>query len=186
MDTAPKILKWRQKLVQEETHSSAHWVLDYVSGEGDFIVAMMDAHWSAKGIESDEQKREKAKRRYGVSVIYPNETSKLDELSFGAVTAWNGLPDEGYLPPLEALTVFHKVLVENGSLFLALPSSEYSKENVAMMANEAGFGIDAIFPQPETGLFSFIQNMSTKKRTESASVIVYHLKKLDTLNFHVF
>jgi hypothetical protein len=43
------------------------------------------------------------------------------------VTAWNGLPEEGYLPPLEALTVFHKVLVENGSLFLALPSSEYSK-----------------------------------------------------------
>ena len=78
MDTAPKILKWRQKLVQEETHSSAHWVLDYVSGEGDFIVAMMDAHWSAKGIESDEQKREKAKRRYGVSVFYPNETFKLD------------------------------------------------------------------------------------------------------------
>ena len=60
------------------------------------------------------------------------------------------------------------------------------KEKRVAMANEAGFGIDAIFPQPETGLFSFIQNMSTKKHPESASVIVYHLKKLDTLNFHVF
>ena len=116
-------------------------------------------------------------KKYPVKPLFPAAADRR---------AWNGLPEEGYLPPLEALTVFHKVLVENGSLFLALPSSEYSKENVATMANEAGFGIDAIFPQPETGLFSFIQNMSTKKHPESASVIVYHLKKLDTLNFHVF
>ena len=183
MDIAPKILKWRQKLVLEETHSSSHWLLDYVSGEGDFSVAMMDVHWSVKGIESDKQK---AKRRYGVSVILPGETTKLDELSFGAVTAWSGLPEQGYLPPKDALELFHKVLVENGSLYVAFPSAEFGVEEVRKLANEAGFGIDSIFPQPEDGLFSCFKNMSAKKHPESAKIIVYHMKKLDTLNFHVF
>lgn len=175
-----KILKWQKKVVIEETHSSCHYLLDYATENDDFASLMMLDRWAIKAILPEGMTPP-----YGISTGTAKDMSMLDEMSFGVVTAWNGLPEEKYMSKEDALKSFHKLLVSNGSVFLALRSAEYDKKQVEEMVKSAGFGIDSIFAKPETGVLSVVTNLLTKNNPEKAKEIVYHLRKSDTLNFHL-
>lgn len=178
-----RLLAWQVQIVISETRSSSHFLLDYGCRSGDFIHLMQLQHWATKGVESSEELRTKARRMYALNILPDNELNSLDELSYGVVTAWQSLAQAA--EPVALLRQFHKLLVENGSLFISLKSDEFSVAAVEQLAQQANFGIEKIFPAPAFGITSFLTNIQRRKHPERAPLVIYHLKKADTLNFRI-
>ncbi len=185
MDRQPdsRTLAWQVNLVISETRSSSHFLLDYGSRYGEFIHLMQNEHWAVKGIEPSDELRAKARRMFALSLLSDEQLTTLDELSYGVVTAWQSLSRN--TDTIMLLRQFHKLLVENGSLFISLCPEDFSITEVEQMARQANFGIEKVIPVPVFGLTSFITNIRYRKHPEQAPLIAYHLKKADTLNFRI-
>lgn len=144
MDRQPdsRTLAWQVNLVISETRSSSHFLLDYGSRSGEFIHLMQNEHWAVKGIEPSDELRAKARRMFALSLLSDEQLTTLDELSYGVVTAWQSLSRN--TDTIMLLRQFHKLLVENGSLFISLCPEDFSISEVEQMARQANFGIEKV------------------------------------------
>lgn len=189
-----KFLQWQAQHLLDVCRSSSRYVLDYECGVGDFIDTMTAYHWAAKGVENDEALRKKAQMTYGRTPINDDELEIIEDLSFSAVTWWNagnspqlkGDEEQRQENLVKILKQFCRLIVENGSVLISSCTNQLGKEEIEQAAQNAGLGIAEISAYPEFGgIGAFFKNMQLKKNPLAADRLVFHLKKLDTLNFRV-
>jgi len=174
------MMKKKADIVRTHTHSSAPWLLDIGCGIGVFLSEMSKRGWSVKGIEKNKEAREFAHRNFGVAVNDPEMLDKFEESSFGVITLWHSLE---HLEKLnETLKSIHKLLVENGTVFIAVPNAaaedaayykemwaaydvprhlwHFTPETMRLLVEKNGFGIEKIYPMP---FDAFYVSMLTEK-----------------------
>lgn len=121
-------------------------LLDYGCGTGDFLAACSANKIAAKGAEPDSGARAIARQK-GLDVIHPNDLEK-EQRQFGVITLWHVL--EHTYNPTETIKTLKSMLVDGGSLIIAVPNYQ---------SNDALYYKDkwAAFDVPRH-LFHFSQN----------------------------
>lgn len=129
-------LKRKIKLIEQFHNSKNKTLLDYGCGTGHFLKASQNAGWSITGVEPSAIAREAAIRNTGATI-----SSSIDTLSqhrFTTITLWHVLE---HIPELnQALTKFHELLAENGTLFIAVPNHS-SDDGQRYQALWAGYDV---------------------------------------------
>jgi 2-polyprenyl-3-methyl-5-hydroxy-6-metoxy-1,4-benzoquinol methylase len=113
-------LKWKANLVNKYAiHSSPNRILDYGCGTGEFLNVKQNQGWQIRGIEPSPIARENANKNTKVS-IHPSVNDLKPDQSFNAITLWHVLE---HVPDLdETLRTLRTLLIENGTLFIAVPN----------------------------------------------------------------
>jgi 2-polyprenyl-3-methyl-5-hydroxy-6-metoxy-1,4-benzoquinol methylase len=175
-----RMMKKKADIVRTHTHSSAPWLLDIGCGIGVFLSEMSKRGWAVKGIEKNKEAREFAHKNFGVAVSDSEMLDKFEESSFGVITLWHSLEHLERLN--ETLKSIHKLLVENGTAFIAVPNAasedaayykemwaaydvprhlwHFTPETMRLLVEKNGFGIEKIYPMP---FDAFYVSMLTEK-----------------------
>lgn len=184
------MMKKKADIVKNNTHSSSPWLLDFGCGIGFFLAEMDKRGWTVKGIEKNKVARQFAHTNFGVAVSGPEIINQLDELSFGVVTMWHSLE---HLEKLnETLKNINRLLVENGTLFIAVPNAasedavyykeewaaydvprhlwHFTPDTMRLLAKNNGFGIEKIYPMP---FDAFYVSMLSEKYKKNKLSFVY-------------
>ncbi len=162
------MMKKKALIVNSHTTSSSRWLLDIGCGIGHFLSYMSANNWSVKGVEKNKEAREFAKNNYGILTDSPETLNKYEELTFGVITLWHSLEHLENLN--ETLKKINKLLVENGTVFIAVPNSNsadakyykekwaaydvprhlwhFSPDTMKIITKNNGFGIEKIHPMP--------------------------------------
>lgn len=162
------MMKKKATLVEAHTFTTSRWLLDIGCGTGYFLSHMSKRGWAVKGIEKNKEAREFAHRNLGVFSYPPEKLNEIEEQTIGVITLWHSLE---HLEKLnETLSSIHKLLVENGTVIIAVPNTAsadatYYKEKWAaydvprhlwhfipdtmeILAKKNGFGIEKMYPMP--------------------------------------
>ena len=115
-----KTLKSKRKLIQKETGLRKGQLLDIGSGTGAFVNEMKQHEWIVTGLEPDEDARMIAKKSYGIELQNMSLLWQQEPESFDAITLWHVL--EHIHNADEVISLFHKVLNEEGVLVIAVPN----------------------------------------------------------------
>ncbi|MDX1773001.1 class I SAM-dependent methyltransferase [Oceanihabitans sediminis] len=95
-------------------------LLDFGCGTGDFLQTAQQNNWKVLGIEPNQQAREIANRKTTNAVFNSEHLNKIENQSFDVITLWHVLE---HVPNLEEqISVFKKLLKENGVLIVAVPN----------------------------------------------------------------
>ncbi|MBN1462962.1 MAG: class I SAM-dependent methyltransferase [Paludibacteraceae bacterium] len=178
-----KMMKKKAAIIEKHTYTSSRWLLDIGCGTGYFLAHMSKKGWSVKGIEKNKEAREFAHKNFAVFSHSPKKLSDFEESSFGIVTLWHSLEHIENLN--ETLKTIRKLLVENGTVFIAVPNSasadaDYYKQywaaydvprhlwhfepnTLKMIANNNGFGIEKMYPMPYDAFYISILSEKYKK-----------------------
>jgi 2-polyprenyl-3-methyl-5-hydroxy-6-metoxy-1,4-benzoquinol methylase len=102
-------------------YSSGKTILDYGCGTGEFLAAMANSGWDARGIEPNTVAREHAREKYEIEVYDESAIESIPDNSLDAITLWHVL--EHIYPLQNRLHSFHKMLKQNGTLIVAVPNT---------------------------------------------------------------
>lgn len=175
---------WQADLVEKSCRSTAHYLLDYAGGEGDFAALLSRRHWGVKVVEEEESRSREARMRHALKPITHEEMKNLEEMSFSVATWWNCPLESTSL--VDTLTRLRRVIVESGSVLVCASPSEVSMEQMAEAAREAGLGIEETLPYPLFGgLLAPFKNCYYKRNLTAAPRLVYHLRRKEILDFRV-
>ncbi|RBP34693.1 2-polyprenyl-3-methyl-5-hydroxy-6-metoxy-1,4-benzoquinol methylase [Oceanihabitans sediminis] len=95
-------------------------LLDFGCGTGDFLQTAQKNNWKVLGIEPNQQAREIANSKTTNAVFNSEHLNKIEDQSFDVITLWHVLE---HVPNLEEqISVFKKLLKENGVLIVAVPN----------------------------------------------------------------
>jgi 2-polyprenyl-3-methyl-5-hydroxy-6-metoxy-1,4-benzoquinol methylase len=114
------MLKRKGAIVQRVTGLKSGSILDIGSGTGHFAVTMKKAGWSVKGIEINEQARQKSISHFGLEICTPEDISKLNAGSFDCITLWHVL--EHFHDPYKYASDIINLLKPGGTCLVALPN----------------------------------------------------------------
>ncbi len=159
-------LKNKRKLITSITKKSTGNILDVGAGTGAFTNIMQQFGWQVTALEPDETARKVAKLKYNIKLQNPATLYNLPTESYDAITLWHVLEHIHTLK--EYLQHFHKILKQEGKLFIAVPNytsydASYYKEfwagydvprhlyhfspkGMEQLANDLGFKIAATQP----------------------------------------
>ncbi len=93
-------------------------ILDYGSASGDLLAYFATKGWNVRGIEADDETREKSIKQHAIKVF--SKKQDLDLHQYDAITLWHVLEHVADLD--ESLSFFHENLKAKAKLFLALPN----------------------------------------------------------------
>lgn len=181
MPTNPII--WQVELAEKSCHSTARYALDYAAGEGNFVSMLSKRHWAVKAVETDEEKRRQAQRRYALKPIGIEELKVLEEMSFSMATWWNCPQESGAIA--DTLKLLKRIIVESGTVIVSAAQQEVSQEEMAAAAASAGLGIEETIPYPTQGFLSSLKQCYYKKHLTEAPRLVYLLRRKEILDFRV-
>ncbi|WP_340200992.1 class I SAM-dependent methyltransferase [Ascidiimonas sp. W6] len=101
----------------EKHHHSKGRLLDIGAGTGDFLVEAKTSGWEVSGIEPNEDARARAENK---GIQLNPDLDDLIENKFHAITMWHVLE---HIQDLDKqIESLRKVLVSNGTLFVAVPN----------------------------------------------------------------
>jgi len=95
-------------------------LLDIGCGTGYFAASVKRKGWNVVGVEPSETAAEIARHKFGIEVILPDKLSGLPHHQFDVITLWHVLEHLENLN--EMMSLFSKLLRENGRLIIALPN----------------------------------------------------------------
>lgn len=157
-------LKKKLKIIQK--YSTGKKLLDIGCGSGSFLDVCNSAGYEATGLEPNEGAREFALKNYGLEVQPIEKFFQLEENSIDIITMWHVLE---HVPDFSLyFQRFREILVEKGTLFIALPNYEskdaqiygkywaaydvprhlyhFRQTDIKNIAEQYGFYIEAILP----------------------------------------
>ncbi|NVK27350.1 MAG: methyltransferase domain-containing protein [Flavobacteriia bacterium] len=112
----------RDKRKWVEAHSRKGQILDMGCGTGHFLNECKLNGWDITGVEVSEVARANAFTEHGIKPLSSFDEVKEDSNQFNAISMWHVLE---HLPNLnEHLNKFHKILKDDGALFIAVPNHE--------------------------------------------------------------
>ena len=114
------MLQRKRVIVQSVTGLNNGNILDIGSGTGHFAGAMQKAGWLVKGIEINEQARERAISHFGLEIIVPEDISNLESGSFDCITLWHVL--EHFHDPYKYASDIIRLLKPGGTCLVTLPN----------------------------------------------------------------
>jgi len=184
-----RMMNKKAAIVEAHTRTSSRWLLDIGCGTGYFLSHMSKRGWSVKGIEKNKEAREFTHRNFGIISNAPEKMNDFEEFTFGVITLWHSLE---HLEKLnETLSKINKLLVENGTVIIAVPNAAsadaaYYKEQWAaydvprhlwhftpdtmnIIANKNGFGIEKMYPMPFDAFY--VSMLSEKYKKNSLAFI---------------
>lgn len=178
-----RMMHKKAELVKAHTRSSSTWMLDIGCGIGYFLGEMSKHGFSVRGIEKNKDARNFAHKNFGVTCYEPSKMAEFDELSFGVITLWHSLEHLENLN--ETLKRIHKLLVENGTVFVAVPNANsadakhyqemwaaydvprhlwhFTPDSMKQLVNKHGFGIEAMYPMPFDAFYVSMLSEKYKK-----------------------
>ena len=159
-------------------------LLDVGCGTGYFAASVKRKGWNVIGIEPSETAAEAARSKFGIEVIAPEKLSKLPHNHFNTITLWHVLE---HLEDLnETMTLFSKLLHEEGKLIIALPNINsfdvakyrafwaaydvprhiwhFSPDAFQRLAQKHNYAITAIKPMPFDAFYISILSEKYKNR----------------------
>lgn len=170
-------------LVKAHNRSSSAWILDIGCGIGYFLDEMGRHGFSVRGVEKSKDARDFAHRNFGVTCYPPEKLQEFDELSFGVITLWHSLEHLENLN--ETLKRINKLLVENGTVFVAVPNANsadakhykemwaafdvprhlwhFTPSDMKKLVEKHGFGIEAMYPMPFDAFYVSMLSEKYKK-----------------------
>lgn len=162
------MMRKKASLVEAHTFTSSRWLLDIGCGTGYFLSQMSKRGWAVKGIEKNKEAREFAHRNLGVFSYSPEKINEIEELTLGVITLWHSLEHLENIN--ETLTRINHLLVENGTVFIAVPNAasadagyykeiwaaydvprhlwHFTPDTMEIIAKKNGFGIEKMYPMP--------------------------------------
>jgi len=143
-------------------------LLDVGCGTGYFAASVKRKGWKVVGVEPAETAAETARSKFDLEVIRPEKLTELTHHQFDTITLWHVLE---HLEDLnESMTLFSKLLREEGKLIIALPNSisydavkygaswaaydvprhiwHFSPQTFQLLAQKHNYTITAIKPMP--------------------------------------
>ena len=127
-------LRSKTGFVSKYAPASTGTLLDIGCGTGYFLNAMRQKKWVVTGIEKSEQTRIYAHDKFGLNIQDSDYLFDIPANTKDVITLWHVLE---HLEKLnETMESLHRILKDNGTLFIALPNKEsadacYYKENWA-------------------------------------------------------
>jgi len=113
-------LQSKRNLLQRYNKGQAGALLDVGAGTGAFSSTMKTAAWDVTGLEPDEDARSVAANKHGLTLQSPDRLYNLASNQFDAITLWHVLEHvhdlQGYMEN------FHRVLKQEGHLYIAVPN----------------------------------------------------------------
>lgn len=111
-------LSYKRGIVKK--YSTGNSLLDYGCGTGDFLRLMQRSGFSCKGIEPNQQAREKAIEQIESEVYDEDGLQAINKHSLDAISLWHVL--EHIYPLADRIRKFHELLKDDGTLFIAVPN----------------------------------------------------------------
>lgn len=127
-------LRSKTGLIKKYTHASCGTLLDIGCGTGYFLDAMRHKKWVVTGIEKSESTRTYAHDKFGLNIQDSDYLFEIPANTKDVITLWHVLE---HLEKLnETMDTLHRILKDNGVLFIALPNKDsadasYYRENWA-------------------------------------------------------
>ncbi len=103
-------------------------ILDYGCGTGEFLHAMKETGWVAKGIEPNSEARNFAINKYLLEVFEPSEIMSFPSKLFDSIALWHVLEHIHKLN--ETIETFRKLLSDKGKLIIAVPNSNSADSKI--------------------------------------------------------
>jgi len=113
-------LKSKTKLILKYTDIQKGKLLDIGTGTGYFLHAMCKKNWIVTGIEKSEATRIYAHKKFGLNIQDSDYLFDIPDKTKDAITMWHVLEHVEKLNP--ALSNLHRILKDDGVLFIALPN----------------------------------------------------------------
>ncbi|MDU1904277.1 MAG: class I SAM-dependent methyltransferase [Dysgonomonas sp.] len=113
-------LKSKTKLILKYTNIGKGKLLDIGTGTGYFLHAMCKKSWIVTGIEKSEATRTYAHKKFGLNIQDSDYLFEIPDKTKDAITMWHVLEHIEKLNP--TLANLHRILKDNGTLFIALPN----------------------------------------------------------------
>ena len=110
----------KKRLVQKNSPQRNGNLLDVGAGTGAFASYMQQAGWTVTGLEPSAAARENAKKMHNIALQPSEDLFKLPPASFDVITLWHVLEHVHFLH--EYMNAFRQLLVQNGTLIIAVPN----------------------------------------------------------------
>lgn len=114
------MLTRKRKLIRQ-LHPAPGRLLDFGSGTGYFMHAMIKKGWEVTGMEPDPDARAISQKRFGLQLNAP-DIDAIGNEAYDVISLWHVL--EHLHNPGESLEAFKRGLKKDGTLVLALPNVE--------------------------------------------------------------
>jgi 2-polyprenyl-3-methyl-5-hydroxy-6-metoxy-1,4-benzoquinol methylase len=127
-------LKSKTKLIRKYSSVETGTLLDIGCGTGYFMRNVCNKKWIVTGIEKSAQVREYAHEKFGLNIQDSEYLFEIPDKTKNIITMWHVLE---HIEKLNAtMENLHRVLKDNGTVFIALPNKEsvdarYYKKNWA-------------------------------------------------------
>lgn len=183
-------LRSKTRLILKHSTAKTGKLLDIGCGTGYFLNAISKKKWVVTGIEKSESTRKYANQKFGLNIQDSEFLFEMPSKTKNVITMWHVLEHiEKLNPTMEHL---HRILKDDGTLFIALPNKEsfdadyyqeywaaydvprhlwhFSPDNFCIFANKHGFEVQAIKAMNFDPFY--ISMLSEKnKKTSFASII---------------
>ncbi len=113
-------LQSKKRLIEKNCSVQNKNLLDVGAGIGAFSNAMKNAGWNVTALEPDDAAREKALQKFSLQMQLPETIYQLEKNKFNAITMWHVLEHVHELH--KYLETFHRILNDDGKLFIAVPN----------------------------------------------------------------
>lgn len=155
-------------LIRKHTGKYSGSILDVGAGTGTFVKTMQSHGWQVQGVEKDAGARKVAHEENQVDLLPSEALFTFNTESLDAITLWHVL--EHVYTPDSYMQQFHRLLKNDGTLFLALPNNRsadarlygkfwaawdvprhlyhFNPDSAKWLAANFGFTITDIVPMP--------------------------------------
>lgn len=113
-------LQGKRKLIEKASGKTKGMLLDIGAGTGSFLNVMKQNGWDVKGLEPDENARQKGKELYNVSLESIEVFYTLPARSFDVITMWHVLEHVHDLH--DYIQQLKKLIKPGGKLLIAVPN----------------------------------------------------------------
>ncbi|HOW24061.1 MAG TPA: class I SAM-dependent methyltransferase [Bacteroidales bacterium] len=113
-------LRQKYRLICRLSRRSRGAILDVGCGSGELLHLFSKKHWIVSGIETDEQTRLEAVRKYHLPVGDSRSLNEIRSGSCDVITLWHSL--EHIARPSETLEQLRRILTPGGILLVAVPN----------------------------------------------------------------
>ena len=100
--------------------SEGNSILDYGSGAGVFLKYCKERNWRTKGVEADQETRERVSNGLELDVISPEEIGSLGKEQYDVITLWHVLEHVHQLK--KTIQSIESSLKPNGVILVAVPN----------------------------------------------------------------